>query len=109
MINFTQNEIITSTWFETNAPNWRLVKRHSQINSFYFLYEENDPNKGLIYFPENCECKFQFIKIEDIPEIIQKYLAELGIMVKYPDTLPLPVPRNNRQGSYTVVSGRLGL
>lgn len=105
------SELISPDWFNTNAHNWVFVKRLSARdgNEFYFLYEENDPNKGMVYFPDNSECKFHFIKIEEIPDNIKEHLLTLGIIVTHPDVLPLPIPRNNRQGSYTIASGRLRL
>ena len=100
-------DLISENWFNLNAPDWVFVKRVVPSNEFYFLYEFHDPNKGMIYFPDNNECKFQFMKIEEIPDNIKHHLAGLGVMVKHPDVLPLPAPRNNRNGAYTVASGRL--
>lgn len=86
--NSIEGTKVNPEWFQDNYPDWSLVLRESTTGGFYFLFNKWDPNKGIIWFNDNLECRLERMKIEEVPEGIKGHLALMSLFVVEPPPMP---------------------
>lgn len=83
-----QGEKISEEWFKVNYPDWNLTLREASTGKFYFLFNQWNPDNGVIWFDDNFDCRLERMKVEEVPEGIKAHLALMSLFVVEPPPLP---------------------